>query len=1126
MSISLSETMPIWAPPTPPQDENDFYVDYSLGCLYDRNVMTESQLPPVYVPKDHNKRLKIDHSGRKQSSVSSNTSIRRDDVLNLPKSLFDRATSMINRLRLEIIINKLKLWPGSQNIISSINRVLNSNHLNSIPPRNYLSSKHHNLNPNMFPRWNPNENYSLFISLYVYQGLPFNLSAIFPGHIVNWDFVSDQINAANFFKRSAKLCRIYFDSLFTMKEDQYLENLQKINSNLNKSLKSAKKSKNNQGVMLPNQQDQPSVSASMNNIPYNVLPHQTNPSMANDLQALHHILNPVIPPVKNLPNSNVQLSVNHLLKTAKLIQNIEADNNRHFTSEMIKRFAIIKQIVIQKTPTSNSFPKLQKKYDWAPILNEYQIDYNSPMSLSEIASRRLERHRQIRGQQIQLALKGQQQQQQQLQQQQQVQQSQPQQLQQQSTHGSNIDFSNAKILSQPYKNLLIASTTTNASATPAQIYQTSAQNLNLGDVCEIKIPIPVNQGTQPQQILINKNSGNCGIVTSQQQLQQLFASKIFARITHDIQESNMLQTQQQQQSQQSNSNVLPASVKLIATSSPNALNNLCHHVSLSQAQSLGLIGQGVTTFAQTNSTPQSSTTTTTNETVSSAIVQNHPKQSSQQAATLQESDQQSLIITQQQASGTNQSPKPIPVNVSIPAAAALNQQQQQSQQMTHKLFAISNANSNASLNSAVATPQSAQKPPIKSILLKQRNSLMQNQSLQASNIQIGSPTHSLQMQQLRNPSNNTATRYQLVATGANLPQTIISGAALPSKIASANSSTTTMNVPNVQTLIGTQSCALLTPTSGQAVTTISGKSVGQNTLPLIARSIRRSQVQIPASNSVLASSNANQCSQQVLIHQHQPVVSSSSVTDQISSPQQQQQSISLSGGIIKAMPITASNTQQPSSNIRSQIQQCQTAGSFNLSPSIQQAGGKIQTQSPIMIGNQLRFLQKSPKTNPTPNVASQSTTTVTSGPKIVLQHATGTLINNDQQTATRATNIIAPILQVSNAGSNPQPIKPGTFHFVSSPSASSNTVSNSGQTTLLQQPMTTNKSASLQAVSLAHGGHGPLKGNIIVQQAQSGSGIPGSTTSQTVSIDKKQLKKIRLSGQSKLIRSYEKIDDV
>lgn len=42
----------MWCPPTPPRLENDVYVDQSMCFLYDSAVMTESQLPPVYVKKE------------------------------------------------------------------------------------------------------------------------------------------------------------------------------------------------------------------------------------------------------------------------------------------------------------------------------------------------------------------------------------------------------------------------------------------------------------------------------------------------------------------------------------------------------------------------------------------------------------------------------------------------------------------------------------------------------------------------------------------------------------------------------------------------------------------------------------------------------------------------------------------------------------------------------------------------------------------------------------------------------------------------------------------------------------------------------------------------------------------
>ena len=51
----------MWAPPTPPQDDNDLYIDNTLCFLYEPSTMPESQLPPVYVKKEH-KRVRVDAS--------------------------------------------------------------------------------------------------------------------------------------------------------------------------------------------------------------------------------------------------------------------------------------------------------------------------------------------------------------------------------------------------------------------------------------------------------------------------------------------------------------------------------------------------------------------------------------------------------------------------------------------------------------------------------------------------------------------------------------------------------------------------------------------------------------------------------------------------------------------------------------------------------------------------------------------------------------------------------------------------------------------------------------------------------------------------------------------------------
>jgi len=120
ISTVTEEVMPTWAPPTPPQDENDLYCDYSLGFLYDREIMTESQLPPVYIPKE-SKRIRLENiTNRKQAKI------RKDENVNIPRSLFDKPSPFILKLRKEVKVQKLRGLINGGPDIGQLQRILNN----------------------------------------------------------------------------------------------------------------------------------------------------------------------------------------------------------------------------------------------------------------------------------------------------------------------------------------------------------------------------------------------------------------------------------------------------------------------------------------------------------------------------------------------------------------------------------------------------------------------------------------------------------------------------------------------------------------------------------------------------------------------------------------------------------------------------------------------------------------------------------------------------------------------------------------------------------------------------------------------------------------------------------------
>ncbi|MCJ8735402.1 hypothetical protein PDJAM_G00246280 [Pangasius djambal] len=123
-----TEIMPLWTPPTPPQDDNDIYIDSVICLMYDTAPMPESKLPPVYIRKEH-KRPKMDPSamGRKKKKGHGEAVIP-------PRSLFDKA-SMLKAVKqlLELPLNLTIVspahtpnWDLVSDVVSSCSRIYRS----------------------------------------------------------------------------------------------------------------------------------------------------------------------------------------------------------------------------------------------------------------------------------------------------------------------------------------------------------------------------------------------------------------------------------------------------------------------------------------------------------------------------------------------------------------------------------------------------------------------------------------------------------------------------------------------------------------------------------------------------------------------------------------------------------------------------------------------------------------------------------------------------------------------------------------------------------------------------------------------------------------------------------------
>ncbi|XP_039627971.1 E1A-binding protein p400 isoform X7 [Polypterus senegalus] len=191
-----TEIMPLWTPPTPPQDDNDIYIDSVICLMYDMTPMPESKLPPIYVRKEH-KRLKMDPSavGRKKKQ-------RHGETVIPPRSLFDKAS--ILKVRREGKDQKKNFSLKQQ---APFPRPLPS----LVKPTSDVGQDS--------PEWLISEDWALLQAVKQLLELPLNLSIISPAHTPNWDMVSDVVNSCSRIYRSPKQCRSRYENVIIPREE-------------------------------------------------------------------------------------------------------------------------------------------------------------------------------------------------------------------------------------------------------------------------------------------------------------------------------------------------------------------------------------------------------------------------------------------------------------------------------------------------------------------------------------------------------------------------------------------------------------------------------------------------------------------------------------------------------------------------------------------------------------------------------------------------------------------------------------------------------------------------------------------------------------------------------------------
>uniref|UniRef100_A0A8C1WQG6 E1A binding protein p400 n=1 Tax=Cyprinus carpio TaxID=7962 RepID=A0A8C1WQG6_CYPCA len=185
----------LWTPPTPPQDDNDIYIDSVICLMYDTVPMPESKLPPVYVRKERKRHMDPSALGRKKKKGHGESVIP-------PRSLFDKASLLKVRREGKDQKKNFSLKqqaPFAKPLPSLLKPAMEAGQDN--------------------PEWLISEDWALLQAVKQLLELPLNLTIVSPAHTPNWDLVSDVVNSCSRIYRSPKQCRNRYENVIILREE-------------------------------------------------------------------------------------------------------------------------------------------------------------------------------------------------------------------------------------------------------------------------------------------------------------------------------------------------------------------------------------------------------------------------------------------------------------------------------------------------------------------------------------------------------------------------------------------------------------------------------------------------------------------------------------------------------------------------------------------------------------------------------------------------------------------------------------------------------------------------------------------------------------------------------------------
>ena len=250
--------------------EKDVYVDYSYHFSYELDVMPESQLPPVHQSYSENEITSYTIGSKKirltgtpvvpsgylqlpsnvphlQQHLQNLTNVansadgsavalagqqparkpkvRRDEVICLPRSLFDRPQSNCIKARRDLKLQKLRcVTKGNDSDPFAMQKFFHLFSYNSLgqsmPLETIVQAVQRQTqqfpttilpyHQDQIPAWTIQEEWAVLMVIQHLQDLPVNLNILTPGHTPNWELVSEVVSDIGFTFRSFKMCEYHF----------------------------------------------------------------------------------------------------------------------------------------------------------------------------------------------------------------------------------------------------------------------------------------------------------------------------------------------------------------------------------------------------------------------------------------------------------------------------------------------------------------------------------------------------------------------------------------------------------------------------------------------------------------------------------------------------------------------------------------------------------------------------------------------------------------------------------------------------------------------------------------------------------------------------------------------------